>query len=178
METISMKEKCMGGCLRGVMVEALGAQTDNVYLSKPVLPVGRILFLFGTQQPQWSTEKQIRFQSNVVKVSRIRESNCNAFLPLKHNAWESGLPTPLVLYFNFGGHCFESELFVVALSSSWIISGLGHDHCLSSHIQFTIRQSSHQPTLRIWDTEIIEKLRGFSPPANYTDRATAACWRS
>jgi hypothetical protein len=25
---------------------------------------------------------------------------------------------------------------------------------------------------------IIKKLWGFSPPANYTDRATAACWRS
>jgi hypothetical protein len=24
----------------------------------------------------------------------------------------------------------------------------------------------------------IKKLRGFSPPANYTDRATAACRRS
>jgi hypothetical protein len=27
-------------------------------------------------------------------------------------------------------------------------------------------------------TESLTKLRGFSPQANYTDRATAACWRS
>jgi hypothetical protein len=25
---------------------------------------------------------------------------------------------------------------------------------------------------------VVSKLRGFSPQANYTDRATAACWRS
>jgi hypothetical protein len=27
-------------------------------------------------------------------------------------------------------------------------------------------------------TVVIKELRGLSPRANYTDRATAACWRS
>jgi hypothetical protein len=30
----------------------------------------------------------------------------------------------------------------------------------------------------IWDVLSVIKLRGFSPQANYTDRATAACRRS
>jgi hypothetical protein len=47
---------------------------------------------------------------------------------------------------------------------------LVHVSALQGHLQATLFKDSNSLHK--------QKLRGFSPPANYTDRATAACRRS
>jgi hypothetical protein len=56
--------------------------------------------------------------------------------------------------------CFMSEV-----SSSWLVSNL--DHISRYPNRNVTKFSAHK-----------NKLRGLSPPANYTDRATAVCRRS
>jgi hypothetical protein len=61
---------------------------------------------------------------------------------------------------------------------------VGYDSFLYNPFQFIIHELSHYSMLYILDTDVVNqftkenKLRGSSPQANYTDRATAACWRS
>jgi hypothetical protein len=45
-------------------------------------------------------------------------------------------------------------------------------------VLFNISSSGCRIDVELQDAERIKILRGFSPPANYTDRATAACRRS
>jgi hypothetical protein len=52
-----------------------------------------------------------------------------------------------------------------------------HDHLLQDIRKYSLR-TWNSVVKQIWHRIIIKKLRGRSPQANYTDRATAACRRS
>jgi hypothetical protein len=71
-------------------------------------------------------------------------------------------------------------------ANTGIVYQLGHDCFLPNPFKFTIHLSPYHSTLYSLATDGAikrtkpskTKLRGFGPRANYTDRATAACWRS